>query len=107
MASAPILMVDLPWANTHTPVRQFPTLTDLALDKLASNPTMLNDLSGIDEHLAVQLLLRIVRSARLDYRLACAFRAAGHQPITEAIDALPNLIDAVPTHNALPSCRER
>ena len=97
----------LPWANERTPTRRgFPSLMELALDTLAANPTELNDLRGTAEHLAIELLWRLVRTARLDFRLACVFREAGHTPITEAIDAL-NLIDAVPTHNPLALCRER
>mmetsp|Transcript_24346 Transcript_24346/g.60380 ORF Transcript_24346/g.60380 Transcript_24346/m.60380 type:complete len:103 (-) Transcript_24346:228-536(-) len=101
MATPPALA----WANMHTPRRRFPKLQDLALDKLASNPDMLNDLRCLDEHQAIALLERIFYAARLDVRLACVFRDAGHPVITEAINSL-DLIAAMPTHNALPACRK-
>ena len=102
MAAPPALA----WGNTRTPIKKFPSLQDLALDSLAANPEMLNDLRCLDEHQAIALLWRIFNSARLDYRLACVFRDAGHAVITEAINSL-DLVDAMPTHNSIPSCRRR
>ena len=79
-----------------------PPLTDICLDQLAQHPEMIFDLRGIAEHLAVGLLYRIMRGAKLDYRLACVFRDAGHEPITEAINSL-DLYSSIPTHNSLGS----
>ena len=53
-----------------------------------------------DEHLAVGLLHRIMRAGRLDFRLACVFREAGHESLREAIEAL-DLVSAIPTHNTI------
>jgi len=77
-----------------------PPLTDFCLDALAANPEMIFDLRGTAEHLAIGLLYRIMRDGRLDYRLACVFRDAGHAAITEAVEAL-DLLSGMPTHNAL------
>lgn len=95
----------LAWGNTHTPKSKFPSLQELALDNLAAHPDMLIDLGCLDEHQAIALLWRVMKAARLDFRLACVFRDGGHQIIKEAIDDL-DLVAAIPTHNALPSCRK-
>ena len=94
----------LAWGNAHRPKKPFPSLQDIALDQLAANPEMLNDLRCLDEHQLVALLWRIFQRGSLDFRLACVFRDAGHPPITEAINSL-DLVAAVPTHNSVPSCR--
>eukprot|EP00967_Tisochrysis_lutea_P120019 scaffold196420_cov36-Tisochrysis_lutea.AAC.1 len=99
LTQSPVL---LPWGDVRTPQPRepVPQLTQLALDCMARRPELIVDLSGTDEHLAVGLLGRIMRAGRLDFRLACVFRNAGHEAIREAIDAL-DLIAAVPTHNTL------
>ena len=94
----------LAWGNTHTPKKAFPSLQDIALDGLAAHPEMLNDLRCLDEHQIVALLWRIMQLGRLDFRLACVFRDAGHPVVTEAINSL-DLVAAVPTHNSVPSRR--
>lgn len=97
------------WANTHKPLPargQVLSLTDLALDCLAANPSVVVDLSCTDEHLALGLLYRLLEAGRLDYRLACIFHAAGHASITSAMESL-NILDAVPTHNTIPEPSRR
>jgi hypothetical protein len=92
----------LPWGNARTacPVEPVPQLTHLVLDLMARKPELVDDLGGVDEHLAVGLLARIMRAGRLDFRLACVFRDSGHEMIREAIDSL-DLVAAVPTHNTV------
>ena len=41
-----------------------------------------------------------MRAGRLDFRLACVFREAGHESLREAIEAL-DLVSAIPTHNTI------
>ena len=67
---------------------------------LPANPEMIYDLRGTAEHLAIGLLYRVMRHGRLDYRLACVFRDAGHSSIADAISSL-DLLAGMPTHNAL------
>jgi hypothetical protein len=92
----------LPWgyARTARPVEPVPQLTQLVLDLLARKPELVVDLGGVDEHLSVGLLSRIMRAGRLDFRLACVFRDSGHETIREAIGSL-DLVAAVPTHNTV------
>jgi hypothetical protein len=110
----------LPWAKsttgaetklpikTHTTTTHHSTatprpLTVLALHALADHPqelARLNHLAGLDEHLAVSLLRRVMANGRLDYRLACLFRDAGHDAIRDAIASL-DLLEAMPTHNTV------
>ena len=107
----------LPWAdrtraaNESEGQRGEPTtpqpLTMLALDALADHPqelARLNHLAGLDEHLAVSLLRRVMANGSLDYRLACLFRDAGHDAIRDAIASL-DLLEAMPTHNTIPQRR--
>ena len=93
-------------ARSSRPSHSVPPLTEICLEALAVHPEGLVDLRGIPEHLTVGLLYRIMHGAKLDYRLACVFRDAGHDPITEAINSL-DLLASMPTHNALGSrgCR--
>lgn len=92
----------LPWGYERTacPVEAVPQLTQLVLDLMARKPKLVVDLAGIDEHLAVDLLARIMRAGRLDFRLACVFRNSGHEAIRDAINSL-DLVAAVPTHNTV------
>jgi hypothetical protein len=85
-----------------------PSLAELSLRTLAANSAGLVDLRGMSEDLLVELLRRIMQQGRLDYRLACVFRDAGHEDIREAMESL-DLLAAMPTHNAIgsPSCRPR
>ena len=91
-------------ARQPLPPAGVPSLSTLALDALAANPDLIYDLRGTAEHLAVALLFRIMQAGRLDYRLACVFRDAGHAPITEAINGTDPLA-GIPTHNALNSAK--
>ncbi|KAL3893723.1 MAG: hypothetical protein SGPRY_014033, partial [Prymnesium sp.] len=102
MASPPPALA---WGNSHLRSSGFPSLQELALRRLAAAPDLLQDLRGLDQHLAVSLLKRLFQSAKLDYRLACVFRDAGHPEITEVINSL-DLVAAVPTYNLVRSCRK-
>ena len=82
-----------------------PPLTEIALEALAANSEGLIDLGGIAEHHCAALLWKILQRGRLDYRLACLFRDAGHPEIRDAIQSL-DLLSGIPTHNSL-GCRNR
>ena len=103
MAAAPLL----PWANVRRPqdTEAVPPLAELALEALAARPEGLVDLRCTAEHLVINLLEKLVRSGRFDYRVACVFRDAGHPRVTEFIEGLA-LLDAMPTHNSI-ACRSR
>ena len=90
------------YGSPKRPTPSIPPLTELALDSLADNPGGIIDLGGIAEHLTVALLGKIMQRGRLDYRLACIFRDAGHRDISDAMREL-DLFAAVPSHNALGS----
>jgi hypothetical protein len=77
-----------------------PPLMDLSLRTLARHPDMIVDLRCTDEHQAVELLRLIMEAGRLDHRLACVFRDAGHDSIREAMEGL-DLLAGVPTHNSV------
>ena len=94
----------LPWASQAAPVRasgSVPRLSDLTLDTLAAHAEGLTSIKGVDLHLCTGLLYRIMQRGALDYRLACVFHDAGHPEMAAAIREL-NLLDAIPTHNAIP-----
>ena len=55
--------------------------------------------------MSLRRLWKIVERGRLDYRLACVFRDAGHKEIKSAINEL-QLFDGMPAHMAI-GCRER
>lgn len=91
-----------PWqagAATERRASAVPPLTELALDKLAEHPDAIVSLRCVADHLLVGLLYRIMQRGKLDYRLACVFRDAGHDEITEAIAGL-DLLAGMPTFNA-------
>ena len=91
----------LPWAPARTPLAiGVPPLTMLCLDALASKPEVIYDLGGTAEHLALELLYKVLAAGRLDYRLACVFRDSGHDCIAEAMRGI-DLLAAVPTHNSI------
>lgn len=87
-----------------TPTRQVastvPPLTELCLDSIAENCANLVDLRGVAEEQTIALLGKIMSRGRLDYRLACIFRDAGHRELSEAMQSL-DLFAAVPSHMAL------
>ena len=97
MAAAPPLPF---FGSPKRPAPSIPPLTELALDALADNPSGLVDLRGIAEHLIVALLGKIMERGRLDYRLACLFRDAGHRDLADAMREL-DLFAAVPSHNSI------
>jgi len=73
---------------------------ELSLRTLARHPDMIADLRCTDEHQAVALLRLIMEAGRLDHRLACIFRDAGHESIRSAIEGL-DLLAGMPTHNSV------
>ncbi|EOD13528.1 hypothetical protein EMIHUDRAFT_240750 [Emiliania huxleyi CCMP1516] len=76
----------LPWGGLRAALPPaVPSLTALALSTLAAHPELITDLS---------------LTGRLDFRLACVFREAGHESLREAIEAL-DLVSAIPTHNTI------
>ena len=80
--------------------RNVPRLADLALDALADNSADIHSLVGIAEELTIALLGKVMQRGRLDFRLACVFRDAGHRELSEAMQSL-DLFSAVPSHNAI------
>lgn len=91
----------LAWAHSRTTSKTgVPPLTEMALNALAARPEVIYDLGGTAEHLAIDLLYKVMAAGRLDYRLACVFRDAGHDCITEAMSSL-DLLSAVPSHNSI------
>ena len=81
-----------------SPPQRVPPLTDLALESLAENCDGLIDIRGMAEQHCAALLYKVVQRGKLDYRLACLFRDAGHAPIREVILSL-DLLSGMPTHN--------
>ena len=75
-------------------------LFDLALDALADNSADIVELRGIAEELTIALLGKVLQRGRLDFRLACVFRDAGHRELSEAMQSL-DLFSAVPSYNAI------
>lgn len=98
-SSPPLPFVGVPIARqlSHSTV---PPLTDLVLETLADNCANIVDLQGIAEEQVIALLAKIMQRGRLDYRLACIFRDAGHAELSEAMRSL-DLFAAVPSHNSI------
>ena len=92
------------WAHPAAPPTEFlpvitvPPLTALSLQSLARHPTMIDDLRCTDEHQAVELLRLIMLAGRLDYRLACVFRDAGHESIRRCMGPNPAPVILPPQH---------
>ena len=103
--STPSSPPPLPFGSYGRRASGIPPLTEIALETLAANSEGLICLGGIAEHHCAVLLWKILQRGRLDYRLACLFRDAGHAEIREAIPAL-DLLSGMPTHNSL-SCRNK
>ncbi|KAG5177189.1 hypothetical protein JKP88DRAFT_226857 [Tribonema minus] len=72
-----------------------PSLTDMAISKLADHCESITDISCLPEMLAVQLLSEIMRRQKLTFALAKVFMNCGHDDICRAMESL-NLFNAVP-----------
>ena len=88
----------LPFGRISLSPPRVPPLTDLALESLAENCDALIDIRGLAEQHVAALLWKVVQRGKLDFRLACIFRDAGHAPIREVILSL-DLLSGMPTHN--------
>ena len=99
----PLGWATAPSANSSTASR-IPELTELALETLARHPDRIYDLRGTAEHLACDLLIKIMKRGLLTHRLAIIFRDSGHDSIREAMSQL-DILAGIPTHNTVPSPR--